>query len=250
MPIFNTKGFVLGSINLGETDKIVKFFTEKYGKVKGVVKGARRMKSRFSGSLQPLNFLDIIYYEKENQSLVRINSCEIAVSFHKVREDFEKLTKSLHLVELIDLVLKEKQRNKKVFDLLIHTVSSVELSSLEHVDTLLRIFDLRVLSLVGYKPLLDKCAACNRTLQEKPGYQFSSLQGGILCESCSQHKRDVVKISGGALNFMKKALVLDLNRVTRLRLSSELNSELKELINSYIEIHMGKSPKAHKFLEQ
>ncbi|TLY16136.1 MAG: DNA repair protein RecO, partial [Nitrospirae bacterium] len=45
MPLLKTAGIVLKSRKWGEADRIVTFFTLKYGKIRGVARGARRMKS-------------------------------------------------------------------------------------------------------------------------------------------------------------------------------------------------------------
>lgn len=250
MPIFRSRGVVLGNRNLGEADKIVKFFTERYGKINGVIKGARKIKNRNSGDIQPLNLVNLIYFDRENKGLVNINSCEIIISFHKIREDFERLNRGLYLIELIDLVLKERQKNKHIFDLITHIISSIEASRLEKIDTLLRVFEIRTLSLIGYRPRLDKCVKCNHLVQKRDSFKFSSLSGGILCNRCSKDSQDVLKITPGVLNFIKKAMVVDLERVTRLKLNFELNRELSRLMNTYIETHLGKSPKTYKFLDQ
>jgi DNA repair protein RecO (recombination protein O) len=250
MPIVSAKGIVLGSSNLGETDKIVTLYTEQYGKIKGVAKGARKIKSRFGGTLLPLNILDLIYFEKENRSLVSINSCEIAHSFHSIREDFERLKRGLYLIELVDVVLKERQKNRQVFDLLISIIKQIESVDLNRIESLLRIFELRVLSHVGYRPLLDKCIKCGVSVKEKDRYRFSPLHGGIVCHQCFLDSRESMDISPGALNFMNKVFVWNLQRLERLRLSSELNSELISILHAYIEIHMGKLPRSARFLDK
>src|SRR5439155_994169 len=51
MGLSKTPAIVLKSRKWGDADRIVTFFTLKHGKVRGVARGARRMKSRF-GSRQ------------------------------------------------------------------------------------------------------------------------------------------------------------------------------------------------------
>lgn len=51
MPLLKTPAVVLKSWKWGDADRIVTFFSLHHGKVCGVARGARRMKSRF-GSAQ------------------------------------------------------------------------------------------------------------------------------------------------------------------------------------------------------
>ena len=250
MPILKTKAIVLGSSNLGEEDKIVKFFTEDFGKISSVVKRARRIKGKYSGSIEPLNLVNLIYFEKENRSLTTINTCEILTSFHRVREDLERLKRGLYLIELIDLILKERQKSKSIFDLSVHFTSLIESSDIGHIDTLMRIFEIRILSLAGYKPRLEKCTRCNRSVRTSDYYRLSPLLGGIICSSCSENKGELLEISPGGLNFIKRALAMDLKRLSRLKLNSELNKELNRFMHTYMETHLGKSPKVYAFFDQ
>ncbi|GAJ11315.1 unnamed protein product, partial [marine sediment metagenome] len=65
MPPQKTQGIVLGSIDWHETSKIVTFYTKDFGKIRGVAKGARRKKSKFS-PLEILSRHTIVFYERED----------------------------------------------------------------------------------------------------------------------------------------------------------------------------------------
>jgi DNA repair protein RecO (recombination protein O) len=67
---------VLRTYKLGEADRIVVFLTRDRGKKRGVAKGARRQRSRFSGALEPLTEVRVAYFEKERRELVGINYAE------------------------------------------------------------------------------------------------------------------------------------------------------------------------------
>ena len=56
MALFNTEAIVLRSINLSETDKLVTFMTDEFGKVKCVAKAARKLKNRFGAALEPSHY--------------------------------------------------------------------------------------------------------------------------------------------------------------------------------------------------
>ena len=47
MALYRTRAVVLKSINLSDSDRLVTFLTENYGKVKCVAKGARKIKNQF-----------------------------------------------------------------------------------------------------------------------------------------------------------------------------------------------------------
>ncbi len=76
MPVYTSEALILRTYKLGEADRIVVFLTRDRGKKRGVAKGARRAKSRFTGALEPMTRAGVAYYERELRDLVRINYVE------------------------------------------------------------------------------------------------------------------------------------------------------------------------------
>ncbi len=81
MSLIETEGLILKSYPLAEADKIVLLLTERQGLVRGVAKGAKRLKSRFGGALEPFSIVDITYFQKEERELVSIRQIELKKSF-------------------------------------------------------------------------------------------------------------------------------------------------------------------------
>jgi len=76
MPLYTTDALILRTYKLGEADRIVVFLTRDRGKKRGVAKGARRPRSRFTGALEPLTEARVAYFEKERRELVGLNFAE------------------------------------------------------------------------------------------------------------------------------------------------------------------------------
>jgi DNA repair protein RecO (recombination protein O) len=76
VPLYTADALVLRTYKLGEADRIVVFLTRDRGKKRGVAKGARRPRSRFTGSLEPLTEVRVAYFETERRELVGVNYTE------------------------------------------------------------------------------------------------------------------------------------------------------------------------------
>ena len=76
MPVYTSDALILRTYKLGEADRIVVFLTRDRGKKRGVAKGARRPRSKFTGALESLTRAGVAYYERELRDLVRINYIE------------------------------------------------------------------------------------------------------------------------------------------------------------------------------
>src|SRR5512132_1711981 len=76
MPVYKSEALILRTYKLNDADRIVVFLTRDRGKKRGVAKGARRMRSRFVGALEPLTLVSMVYFEKESRELVSLNRAD------------------------------------------------------------------------------------------------------------------------------------------------------------------------------
>src|SRR3990167_2836291 len=258
MPLYTTDAIVLKSINLGEADKIVTFFTRRYGKIQGVAKGVRRTKSRFGASLEPLTYINLIYFGKEHTNLYKINTSDILEPFNKLKEDFYKLKKSLFICDIVNSTLKELDVNLKIFELFLNTLKIInKAKETEKLDILLDIFSLRFLSASGFTPKLNNCIYCNKIPPapallkgDKGDYRigFHISKGGVVCKECLNGSEDVVRINSGIINFMKKAISMNISNLDRLSMPHKMERELHKIIFDYINIHIDRKLKSYDLI--
>ena len=89
MGIVETKAVVIQTFKLADADKIAVCMTEKAGLIRGVARGARRLKSKFGASLEPFTLIRLTYFEKESRELVTIKESEILKSYFGAAKDSE-----------------------------------------------------------------------------------------------------------------------------------------------------------------
>lgn len=179
MANYRDQGIVLRTYKLGETDRIVHLFTQGRGKVRAVAKGVRRPGSRFGGRLEPFSHVDLQLYEGRNLDV--INQAELLASHATVREEYGRSAAGSVMVELVDVVAQEGERDNALFLLLragLQALAAQPPDPAVFVDAFL----LRSAAIVGFHAFTDACAACRR-----PGvHAFLSVKaGGTLCADCA-----------------------------------------------------------------
>ena len=70
MPLYRDQGVVLRTHKLGEADRIITLFTAGHGRIRAVAKGVRRTKSRFGARLEPMSWVEGLFYEGRNLDIV------------------------------------------------------------------------------------------------------------------------------------------------------------------------------------
>ena len=246
MALYNTRALVIKSINLSESDRLVTFMTENQGKVKCVAKGARKVKNRFWGALEPMSLIHLIYFGKEHQSLFRLNHCDIIESFQTIRDDFDKLYTGVYFLDLIDSMILEGHREKKIFALLYQSLAA--LNQQTELEPLRRLFEIRLLSLSGYAPQLEHCVLC-KSLPENGMIAFSYVHNGILCNVCSNRARIDIQFSTGTRNYIKKLLDVEIKTCERLKFPKSQTDKIEKVTHRLILSHLGRELKSYPFIK-
>jgi len=101
MPLIETESLVLKTYNLAEADKIVLLLTRDHGIIRGVAKGAKRLKSRFGSALEPFSVARVSYFQKETLELVSIQKMELMESYFAAASNPEFLQKFSYLTDIL-----------------------------------------------------------------------------------------------------------------------------------------------------
>jgi DNA repair protein RecO (recombination protein O) len=185
MPLQQSDAIILKTYPLGEADRIVAFFSREYGKLRGVANGARRMKNRFGASLEPLAHSRLMFFEKENRELVRIQSADLLDSPMKIFQDYDRAVFAGRVIELVDRFLPEHEPHDAAFRLVRMTAQALEQGCA--IEFAACYFEVWMLRLAGVFPDLFYCSVCTRKLEaEDERFLAAGLQA-VICGSCDHH---------------------------------------------------------------
>jgi len=236
--IKTSEALLLRSINYGEADKILVLLTEKFGKISGIAKGARKSLRRFGGRLEPFVHFRLRFRKKPGLNL--IEDCEVIEVFSTLRESVELFSWGSFILETTDALFPEDEPNKEAFSLLVRTLQTLD-KGISPIHTALE-FQLRSLSLAGYEPSFEVCVICKERIGDT---LFSIKKGGVVCAECAKTKGiDLVSTS---YSFIKGCR----NIIKGVRSEcSEPTFEDVKLLKRFTEYHTEKELKSSKFLEE
>ena len=183
MVVHQSDAIILKTYPLGEADRIVAFFSREHGKVRGVANGARKMKNRFGASLEPLAHSRVMFAQKENRDLVRIQQADLLDSPMKLFEDYDRAVCAAHLIDLVDRFLPEHEPQDAVYRLVRVVVTALEQGC--PLDFASCYFEVWMLRLAGVFPDLFTCSMCGSSLDlEMERFLVTGLQK-TMCNACS-----------------------------------------------------------------
>ncbi|MBV9660796.1 MAG: DNA repair protein RecO [Acidimicrobiales bacterium] len=195
MSLYREEAVVLRTHKLGEADRIVVLMTGGRGKVRAVAKGIRKTKSRFGGRLEPPGHVSLLLYEGRNLDV--ISQAETVDHHRPIREDLDRMTDALALVEAVDQVAQEGETNPPLFKML--TGALRVLGEWDPRPALLvGAFYWKLLALEGVAPVVDGCVRCGAP----DTVSFDPVEGGTLCR---EHRRGT-PVEGETLRLIQRIL--------------------------------------------
>lgn len=248
MPQHTTDAVVLNSTDFSESDKIITFYTLSFGKMKGIAKGAKRSKKRFGINLEPFSLVRLHFFEKKDDSLARVSSCDLINPFQGIRDDLFKIAHGSYMIELVEKMAPERERHPELFRLLTDFLGILEERGVN--EDLLRVFEIRLLDDLGLRPHLSSCVVCRKSLVPGTEVRFSPEKGGALCDKCSKGVYPSVPASIGTLKTLEMALKIDNMKSPRLVFSRDARDESREILRGFIRFHTGKGLKSLEFLDK
>jgi len=246
MTIQRTLAVVIGRRALGESDRLVDFYTREFGKIRGVAKSARRPRSRFGSALELLTLGDLVFFETPRSELVSIDHFDIVEAFVGVREDLERLGRGAWAAECVARLSAERDPHPALFRLLVRDLRALQRT--HRPDWVSTCFALRAIDLLGHRPQIDRCASCGSA--ETVGAAWLDISaGGLICHRCAAGPEAVV-LSGASLGALRRLRELRWDDALRLRLAGDLERNLESVAEHVMAGLAGQQPRSTRFLGQ
>lgn len=214
------RAFVLHRREYSESSLLVDFFTENYGRITLLAKGARRSRSPLKAVLQPFTPLLLRWSGKGDlKTLTKVEPASLTLPMN---------TLSLYSAFYINEVLARVLENQTAYPTLFHHYLQcmTQLATTEHVEPILRTFEFHTLKALGYGIDFTHCAATGLAIEPKMYYQFKENEGfiaSLLQNNNSFLGEDLLAFA--VLDFSAKSTQQAAKRFTRMALKPYLGSQ-------------------------
>jgi len=246
MGLQKTRAVAVGSRPLGEADKLLTFYTREFGKLRGVAKGARRVRSKFGSALELFTYGQLVFFERPRGELVAVDHFDIIHPFQLLREDLKRLGRGAWVVECVTHLTAERDPHPALFGLLLRALRALEGGA--RPERVALSFALRASDLTGHRPRLDRCHRCGKL----PGrrLRFDPAGGGFLCPDCPASGPGVLPLSSQALSALRRLRMLRWDERLLVQLPRALEQEMLAMMAGYLHALIGYALRVDRFLEQ
>ena len=224
-----TPCFILHSRPYLESSLILDIFSREQGRLHLIAKGAKREKSRFAGLLQPFQRLLMAWRGKSE--LMTMTDVEADIEAYELQD--ARLIAAFYVNELLLRLLHQHESHPVLFDL--YGKAILDLSELDNIDTILRVFEKGLLQSLGYGLVLDHEIHDGLAIEADENYYYLIDAGPV---NKTPATGDYVEISGNSLLALAKGCLEN---------KQELE-ETKHLMRFILQRHLGSKPLSSRAL--
>jgi DNA repair protein RecO (recombination protein O) len=196
---FKTEAVVLRSIRYGEADRILHLYSRDHGRIGAIAKGARRVKSRLGGRLEPLARVNVIL-RRGRGDLSTVTGVDTVDAHPGIRERWSSLQRATQAGDAVLKLLDSEEPNEPAYNLLCRELQLLDRGAAAATRANALAFRIKLLLAAGFAPELAACAACG---EREHLSAFSASAGGVVCPGCEAGS---FALSGEAHEFLVTAL--------------------------------------------
>lgn len=230
-----TEGIVLKERSVGEQDKFIDILTKESGVIELSVKGARKINGK-SGSSTQLFAYSRFCYDSRRGSFY-LNSAEPIHIFYGLRSSLTGISLASYFAEVLRFCIGQDNGSENVMRLMLNTLHYLE-KGLRSEALLKSIFELRLLSEIGYMPDILACRSCGKFEPEE--LFFCIRDGGFFCADCfeDQADGDYFKVKLPVLSAVRHIVLADFDRLYNFRISGQVQEKLSAVTEAYLTAHL------------
>ncbi|HEY2786252.1 MAG TPA: DNA repair protein RecO [Fimbriiglobus sp.] len=241
MPAEKALALVVRGTDWSETSRIATVFTREFGKVRGLAKGGRRLRSGFEIAFDLLSLCHVVFLRKASAGLDLFTEAQLVERFPNLRVDLRALYAGYYVAELLADGTQDYDPHPILFDAAVDTLRSVTANP---VAARVSRFELAWLKELGYSPRLDACAVCGaeEQLADSDGrVVYGPTAGGVLCPRCRLGARDRRPLSAAGFTGLR-ALVSDAPL-------ADVTPEIRSLLGFVVSSVLTRRPKMLDYLD-
>jgi len=248
MALGKSRAVVIGSMPLAESDRIVSFFSRDFGKVRGVARAARRMRSRFGGALRLLTLGELVFFDSGRSELVQVDHFDIVHPFEGIRGDLERLGQASFMVECVARLTAERDPSAALYGLLVRALRSVEVG--DPPRRAATAFGLRCVDVLGHRLRIDTCVGCGRRAGAAGAPVAIDVEGGgLTCGACASRTRGAIRVDADTLGAIRRLRAMPWGEAMGLP-PGATEDRVREIVDLHVTRLAGQPVRTARFLRE
>jgi DNA repair protein RecO (recombination protein O) len=229
---YKTRAFVFKKNDVNEADRVFSVFTSDFGRLDIFAKAIRKNNSKLRSGIDIFFMSDIEFIQGKNRKT--LTDAVAVESFGSMHKSLEKFKVANAVGDILDNFIRGEEKDEKIFNLLSEVFAKLNFQgdNTKKYALVYYYFLWNSLSLLGYRPEVEKCNACQEKLDLYDIY-FSNKLGGSICKKCLNQDSNSQKINSDIVKVLRLIFKRDLQIIPRLKIEPSSQKIFKEISNNY-----------------
>lgn len=254
---FDIDGLVLRETAVRENDKYLDILTAERGRISVYGRGLRNHKSKNTEATMPLAYSRFTL-DRQREDFIVLTEAEKIEYYYDPRLGLEISTLSMYICELLREVTLPVQDQRSVLRLALNSLHALT-NKLYGLELIKAVFELRLMSEIGYMPDLSTCESCGKG-EGEAGCLLDVMNGSLLCPKCADQRAQLPPedgtalilspLSPPALEAMRYVIRAPLNRLFAFRCDDAALAEMSAACEGYLVNHLERNFTTLSFYKQ
>jgi DNA repair protein RecO (recombination protein O) len=216
---------IINRFDFRENDILVCLYSQEFGKLNLLAKGAKKIDSKLAAHLEPLTLSKVLIIP--GKGFDYLASAISQDYFINIKEDLDRYNLACYILKIFNSSIKENETDQVLFNYLLNYLYFLNQLENKNLDIFLSSWLLGFLNILGYKPHINNCLLCQNKLLA--GTQVFNLKlGGLVCPKCygKYSQSELLKVSESSIKLMR----LLSNKKGPLVIKKSLVKELENLL--------------------
>jgi DNA repair protein RecO (recombination protein O) len=233
--IYKDIGIVIKQNEFSDYDRILTILTKGHGKISAIAKGVRKLSSKKAAACDLFVMSKFSFAEGKNLDIVT----EVVPlnAFEEIKEDYKSIEILFYIGQIVDNLIIEGDnlQSKEIFAIFedcLNLLGKKDISD-DKVLLIIRVFEIKILKILGVLPDFYECMNCGKTLSESELFYFVPNLGGIVCKDCNE--TGIPNISKNTIKVLRFLSEKNMKEAIAVSCSKEILSELDMVCKALLE---------------
>jgi DNA repair protein RecO (recombination protein O) len=228
------------------TSRFVLWLTREHGKIATLIKGAQRPKSAFLGQFDLFYTCELLYYARDRGGIHIARECAPLKTRAALRGHWRACLFASYFADLLARALPDGAAAPAVYDWMEATLDELARPAASPEPVFRS--ELGLLDHLGFRPVLNRCAACGRPIEPRaPRVPFSPARGGRLCPECAPSARDARPAAADALAILAAWQDAETpEEARRTRCSPRQALAMEQILGEFLRHHLDLDPESRR----
>ncbi len=250
--LYTVKGLVLRETVVNSNARYINLLTAERGRISVLVRGAVRLRGRFTGSTQIFCYSEFVLYERDGK--YTLNDSSLIENYFHLCEDFDRMTVGTYVLNTVEYVTNEEQPEPEILRLALNTLWALTHLKDRNLRLIKGVYEMRLATLCGFAPNVVNCQVCGHGVEDSTMF-LNVMAGSVTCKCCADriHKETyienertvdrmntaqiIIPLSPASVLAIQHAIYADMPKLFSFSLADELIPEFSSACEKYLENH-------------